>query len=171
MRFSCPSDLEALNTPRTCEQALSISTRKLSSSSSVRGAAPFSSAWERTPAALWWPVGRGSRSHPGGRFPLPVAGTVALRRQVKECLFLFLEHSTLVLAPGPCAPSLWNALHLDLRWQPASQSLAIRPNVTSSGKPSWTTSSETAPKPSPCPLSHYLVSLCSSLTCYLRISI
>lgn len=96
-----------------------------------------------------------------GGVPFAVSGTAALSPQVNECLF------TVPRTQQPCpslgalalaAVFLWNALLPDFRWRPLSPSLALGPNVTSSGKPSWTTLSETVPSPSPYPsLSHHLV--------------
>lgn len=97
--------------------------------------------------------------------PFAVFGTAALSPQVNECLFTVPRTQQPFPSLGALALAAvfpWNALLPDFRWQLLSHSLALGPNVTSSGKLSWTTLSETVPSPSPYPsLSHHLVLFCS----------
>lgn len=87
-------------------------------------------------AAPWWPVSRGSRSHLGGGAPFPSPGTAAVSAQVNECPSSVprTQQAHPHLGPWPLLLSLRNVLLPDLRWQPLSHSLALRPNFTSSGR-------------------------------------
>lgn len=96
-------------------------------------------------AALWRPITRRSRSHPGAESPLLVSGTPALSLQVSEWPFAALgTHQACphLRALAPAAPSPWNALSLV-----AVSCSFSSPGTkdTSSGKPSRTILSEIAP--------------------------